>query len=122
MKCKNHVADLAAIQIIVKRQRLDEPARNFTRAGRRADAKKLLDSVQSRGLQLSPDVRRWLLEATDYQAGLIVISRPEQIRTAAAESGGFEGGCGGRRLRRPAALRRDQGGEGRRRPKRRTRS
>ena len=39
---------------------------NFTRARRRADAKELLDGVQSRGLQLSPDVRRWLLEATGY--------------------------------------------------------
>ena len=69
MKCKNHVADLAAIRIIVNLPRnrgYPESASDLNRARRRADAKGLLDGVQSRGLQLSPDVRRWLLEATGY--------------------------------------------------------
>ena len=69
MKCKNHVVDLEAIRIIVKLPKnrgYPESASDLNRARRRADTKELLDGVQSRGLQLSPDVRRWLLEATGY--------------------------------------------------------
>ena len=69
MKCKNHVADLAAIRIIVNlpmNRGYPESASDLNRARRRADAKKLLDGVESRGLQLSPDVRQWLSEATGY--------------------------------------------------------